>query len=247
MKKAIIICLLAVLSFQYAFGQTEGVITYNETIKMDIQFEGMDESMKDMLPESQTFINDLIFNKSESIYQLAKDGGADDLELTSDDGSFKIKFATSDVEEILYKNTAEKTKIHQKGLMGKPFLVSSELAKHKWKITNEKVKYLDYECQKATIEDGDDFIVAWFTSQIPVQIGPGKYHGLPGAILLLSVNEDKVAYKATSVNLETLEDGAIVKPKKGKKVSEEKYEEIRIQKEKEMMEMYGDGAVKIRN
>ena len=235
------------LLLQFASAQSEGKITYNETIKLDIQFEGMDEAMKAMLPESQSFKKELLFKGKESIFQMMKGEGPENLDMASDDGSFRIKMVSDDTEDILYLNSKEKKKVHQRGMMGKSFVVSDDMTKLKWKITAEKVKYLGYECQKAVIEEEDNFVIAWFSSQIPVQVGPDMYHGLPGAILMVSVNDGEREFKALDVNLEPLEKNAISLPKNGKKVNEAEYEKIRIEKEKETEEMYGGKGKRIRH
>ena len=243
MKNFIIFLALSLLVLPL-FAQTEGKISYKETIKLDIQFEGMDESMKSMIPESQSVDKELLFTKSESLYQNKKGEELEGLDLKSDDGSVHIKIVTDDTEEILYKSFAQKEKVHQRGMMGKSFLVKDELKKHKWKITDEKIKYLDYECQKAVIENEDDFIVAWFTSQIPLQIGPGSLHGLPGAVLMANYNDGEVEIKAQDVSFYNLEEDELQIPKNGKKVNEEEFAKIQEQKEKEMEEMYGSGSVR---
>ncbi|KIA90116.1 GLPGLI family protein [Kaistella jeonii] len=55
--------------------------------------------------------------------------------------------------------------------------------KFDWKITNEKAKIGTYNTQKATTEFGGRKWNAWFTSDIPFQDGPYKFHGLPGLIV----------------------------------------------------------------
>lgn len=239
--KYLIALLLNVFITSTFFAQVQGKIVFNETIKLDIQIEGMDEEMRKMLPESQSMKRELLFDGSESIFQNVKGEELEDVNLSSDDGSFQIKIQRDDTEDILFKNLKEKNQVHQKGLMGKAFVVTNDLPKHKWKLTNEKVKYLEYECQKAVIEDEDKFVVAWFTSQIPTQLGPASYHGLPGTILMLSINDGETEYKATIVDLSPLEKNAIQPPNEGKKVTEAEFEKIRIEKEKEMEEMYGGG------
>jgi len=52
-----------------------------------------------------------------------------------------------------------------------------------WKISNEKAKIGSYNTQKATTEFGGRTWNAWFTSDIPLQDGPYKFHGLPGLIV----------------------------------------------------------------
>jgi GLPGLI family protein len=104
--------------------------------------------------------------------------------------------------------------------------------------------YLGYECQKAFIENEDEFIVAWFTPQIPVQTGPAGLHGLPGLILMANYNDGEVEIKAQEIDLRPLAEGEIIIPDDGKKVTEEEFHSIREAKEKEMDEMYGGRNVK---
>ena len=219
--------------------QTEGKISYAQTVKLDIQIEGLDEAMLEMIPKSQTINKELLFKKDISVFQNQSGESAEDIDLSSDDGSFQIKIMTDDTEDILYKSMKDKSQIHQKGIMGKSFIVEEKLPKQKWKITTEKVKYLDYECQKAVIEEEGNFVVAWFTSQLPVQAGPGSFHGLPGAILMVSVNDGESEYKATKVDFTVLGDDAIKIPDEGKKVTQEEFEKIVKEKEAEMQEMHG--------
>ncbi|MDA9774440.1 GLPGLI family protein, partial [Saprospiraceae bacterium] len=86
--------------------------------------------------------------------------------------------------------------------------------------------------------------VAWFAPAIPCKIGPSHYGQLPGAILMLSVGEDKDVYKATEVILS--DEVTIKKPKKGKKVTEEEYEKIIEDKMKEMHQSMGKNTLIIR-
>lgn len=239
MKSKFILFIINVLIVQSLIGQQQGVITYNEVFKLDIQIEGISEEMLSMIPKTQSVKKELLFNKSESVFQNLKGEVTEDFDMSSDDGSFQIKIMMDDdVEDILYKNQKSKSIVHQKGIMGKPFVVEEDLEKIKWKITPEKVKYLDYECQKAVLENEDEFVVAWFTSQIPVQVGPSSYHGLPGAILMVSVDDGKVEFKATKVELKELEADAFSVPKKGKKVSADEFDKIQKEKEEELMKMH---------
>lgn len=215
--------------------QMEGKIHFTETFKLDIQIEGMNESMMDMIPNSQSIDKELLFTAETSLYQNKKGESIEDTELESDDGSFKIMIVHDDTEELLYCAHKAKQKIHQRGIMGKSFIVESPMVKNKWKITQEKIKYLGYECTKAVIETDEVFVVAWFTSELPLQIGPADYYGLPGAVLMVNVDDGDIEIKATKIDLEKLQEEIKI-PNDGKKVSEEKFEEIKIAKEKELTE-----------
>ncbi|MGO4708706.1 GLPGLI family protein [Chryseobacterium sp. 2TAF14] len=54
-----------------------------------------------------------------------------------------------------------------------------------WKISSEKQKIGEWNTQKAEAEFGGRKWAAWFTSDIPIQDGPYKFHGLPGLIVKL--------------------------------------------------------------
>ncbi|MFC0426406.1 GLPGLI family protein [Chryseobacterium scophthalmum] len=62
-----------------------------------------------------------------------------------------------------------------------------------WKLTNEKKKVKDLNMQKATTNWGGRNWTAWFTTDIPFQEGPYKFHGLPG--LITELYDDKNNYK----------------------------------------------------
>lgn len=62
-----------------------------------------------------------------------------------------------------------------------------------WKLTNEKKKIKDLNMQKATTNWGGRNWTAWFTTDIPFQEGPYKFHGLPG--LITELYDDKNNYK----------------------------------------------------
>ncbi|KUJ53268.1 GLPGLI family protein [Chryseobacterium sp. JAH] len=54
-----------------------------------------------------------------------------------------------------------------------------------WKITSEKLKIGEWSTQKAETDFGGRHWIAWFTTDIPIQDGPYKFHGLPGLIVKL--------------------------------------------------------------
>ena len=84
--------------------------------------------------------------------------------------------------------------------------------------------------QKATAEHDSTTIEAWFTPEIPVSAGPGLYGGLPGLILVVSVNDGHTVYSATEVSLTAVEDGVVKPPDDGQEVSREEYEKIVAEK-----------------
>ncbi len=58
----------------------------------------------------------------------------------------------------------------------------------KWEIFSETQKIGNYQVQKATTSMYGRKWTAWFTTEIPIQDGPYKFHGLPGLILKIYDN-----------------------------------------------------------
>ena len=61
----------------------------------------------------------------------------------------------------------------------------SDNRKLNWNILPEKQKIGEFNSQKATTEFAGRKWVAWFSTELPFQDGPYKFHGLPGLIVKL--------------------------------------------------------------
>ena len=244
--ESLLIACLSLFLMNVCFAQTSGTIIYQETMKLEIQLDdapsGVD--LAGMLPTSRSITKKLMFDSNESIYVDSGDA-PEDTEISSDDGSIQIKIMESDIESKLYTDHENNLCLDQQGFMGKAFIINKEVEKIKWKITPEKVKYLDYECMKATMtdEDGKE-VVAWFAPAIPVKAGPAGYGQLPGAILMLSKGNEALEIKATKIEMGDVEE--IKKPNDGKKVTEAEYDKIVEEKMKEMEKEYGGRSIMIR-
>ncbi len=84
-----------------------------------------------------------------------------------------------------------------------PILVKDEIPEIKWNILKETKVILGYNCTKAEgTFRGRDYTV-WFTTEIPMQAGPWKLRGLPGAILEANDKTMVENYYATYIYLNT--------------------------------------------
>ena len=68
----------------------------------------------------------------------------------------------------------------------------NEDLKFNWKIEPGKEKIGAYNTQKATTEYGGRKWTAWFSTDLPFQDGPYKFHGLPG--LIVKIEDDAKNY-----------------------------------------------------
>lgn len=133
-----------------------------------------------------------------------------------------------------YMDLKNKKLIEQKEFMSRVFLIESELEAEKWKMTGEQKKILDYACMEAVTEVEGQDVHAWFTPQIAVGAGPGRYSSLPGLVLAVEMNGGDRTLEAIQVELKPVEKNELKKPTKGKKVTREEYQAIVAEKMEEM-------------
>ena len=69
----------------------------------------------------------------------------------------------------------------------------SEDRKINWKISSEKEKIGEWNAQKAEADFAGRHWTAWFSSEIPIQDGPYKFHGLPG--LIVKIEDESGSHK----------------------------------------------------
>lgn len=134
-----------------------------------------------------------------------------------------------------YENYEDGTLIETREFLGRTFRVSEERKSLDWRMTTDQAMHLGYPVMKATAEHDSTTVEAWFSPQIPIQGGPASYGGLPGMILLLSLDDGRTQYQATEVALEALEAGRISAPDEGREVTREEFDGIVAEKMEEIM------------
>lgn len=245
MKKLILI--LAVLPLFFAKAQTQGKVTYAESRKISLNFDGPEhQQIKSMLPKSMDSENELLFTETESLYQpLQKEDSEEDLsELNLNEGGSNIQIKMATPENTVYRDIAKEEMVESRDFMGKKFLITGEEPK-KWKLTAEQSTVLNYTCVKAILQDTSENVVAWFTPQIPISTGPGEFSGLPGMVLKVEENEGQRVIEATDISFDPIDKSAVKKPTLGKKVTREKFVELVKQRMEEMNAQMGGGGVRV--
>ncbi|MEM7107640.1 MAG: GLPGLI family protein [Bacteroidota bacterium] len=221
--------------------QNSGSITYEEKIQLKIDFGDnvpMSEDLKSMIPSSKSTEKILLFNPKHSLYKNIdnKSGDENISQLTSESS---IEVVLKRPENVTYQDLAANKVVEKQEFMDRIFLISDESEKQAWKITGEQKEILGYVCQQATTVRDSSKIEAWFTPQIAVSSGPGKYGGLPGLILETNKNDGEAVVTAKHIDLQTDINDQIVPPTKGKKVNRKQFNKIREEKMKEMELQYG--------
>lgn len=208
---------------QFASAQS-GTVAYNETLKLEIHLEGMGTDVADRLPKERISAHLLYYTPEASLYENSKQ--ADDREVAEEmagGGTMMIKMQEPD--EKLYYDIKNQRVTEQRDFMSRLFLIDSPSDTIAWKLTGNRREILGYPCLEAILMNDTVKTIAWFTPSIPVSAGPAIFHGLPGLILEVNVNNGKRIITASSVAPGEVTE-RIVKPGKGKKVTREEFNRI---------------------
>ena len=245
----------------------KGIATYKSQRKMDIEMDStqmnsdMHQQMMAMLKKQFEKEYTLKFNAGESLYKevenLDKPSGMGS-------GGMQVIIAGNGDGDVLYKNSKENRYANQSDLFGKIFLIKDALNQPDWQMEKETKNIGEYTCFKATFkrmttmpttmtmrinsdeepeesepEETEQTVTAWYTLQIPVKHGPGNYSGLPG--LILEVNDGSESILCSKIVLNPTNGVNIEEPKKGKIVTQEKFDTIMEKKMREMNEQNKSG------
>jgi len=177
----------------------------------------------------------LSFNATESVMRAEAPGEeqAERSEMDTRMAGFAARMrmsstSRSDHETLLaaHANNADATFTESLDFMGRTFLIRGPSPTYEWVFVGEQSEFLGYMVQKAITRRDTTLIEAWFTPEIPVSAGPGQYGGLPGMILVVSVDGGSELYSATDIDLGPIEPEALAAPEEGDEVSREEYEQI---------------------
>ena len=261
MKKLFILLTLSFIVVLNAIAQVkEGIITFERKINMHKRIQ--DEQMKAMMPEFRVSKHLLLFSDSTSIYKAIPEDESPDPFEGGNGGGMRMAFKMPGDGGEIYKNYATGLLVEQTEIFSKTFIINDSIKKQAWKLTGETQKVLGHNCFKATTKQtmkvaGGMFrrrnnepdsaegkapelkdvvmeVTAWFAEDIISPVGPENNGGLPGAILMLDINNGETLFTATEIK-PTVNKKEIKQPTKGKKVTREEFRNT----VKEMMQNFG--------
>ena len=233
---SLLITTLVVFWAPLSYGQ-EGVVTYEEHIKLELDLPEEVIAMGVEIPDSRTSTKALYFNENESLLKSVEEDDASESHELPPASGVVVRVQRDVDDNQSYTNFETGETIEKRDFLGRTFLIKGEMESLPWKLTSERSEFLGYMCQKATAVQDSTTYEAWFTPEISIPAGPGQ-GGLPGLILVLTVDDGMRSYVAKEVALGPVEQGIISPPSKGKKVTREEYDEI---VEERMEEMGGSG------
>lgn len=208
-----------------------GSVLYNHSSNIDT--EGMPPHIAESMPKSADNSMQLLFNKTQSLYQ--KDPNFQEEVDPNDNRPRFFKRMREMAVNTYFKDLESNKLLQQTNFFGKEFLVDDVINNFKWKVNaGEQKNILGYTCMKAYYQDSTHNLVAFFTPQIPVSQGPDIYGGLPGLILEVQSANFHIMAKEVKPGEVTIKQ-----PTKGTKKSREEFEKIKAEKIKEQTEMRG--------
>lgn len=107
-----------------------------------------------------------------------------------------------------------------------------------WEIQEEFKNIGKLNSQKAIASFRGRNYTAWFTTEIPIEIGPWKFHGLPGLILEIVDSEKGVQFLFKSIKIPYDVGGKIVKPNDGELMSIDEFAEYEGNFSKELVNLF---------
>lgn len=138
--------------------------------------------------------------------------------------------AWSKNEYWVRRDFENRTVLESQELNRKTHIVEDDIYTFPWKIKTEIKEVAGYMCMSATYYDSvaNYEVKVWFTTEIPVAVGPEEFMGLPGAILEVNIDDGVYMVTATSVSLKDNQElPKLPKRIRGKRYTRKQYQEAR--------------------
>lgn len=251
MKKMLVIA-ACVLTLAAAAQTKEGRVVYERIMQMPTRtFGNLPPDVQAQMPKSRTVQYELLFNAERSLWQFLPNAANDDQNSFAG-GGVVIRMAGG-AGEATYVDYAKGTRIDQRELFERSFVVTDTVAKVQWKLSEETKPILNFTAHKATgtsvvmrprvtMENGEMKremvtdtvpVVAWYTTDVPVPAGPDFQGQLPGLILEVDINKGQNVTKAVEFSPKVAAN-KIKEPSDGKRMTAAEFTKER---EKMMEEM----------
>ena len=241
------------LLFPAVVAAQQGTITYTHSVKNDFEIPEAFARLREQLPAARTSTVILHFSPTESLMTRGpqEERTAGSVPMTDiaralgrdfrGDFNGRVFFGgrpggrgSEGVLRESYVSYDEGSVVEIRGFMGRAFRISGERLAYEWRLTSEQGQHLGHMVIKATTEHDGKAVEAWFTPEIPVGGGPASYGGLPGIILVLSLDDGSTQYFATEIDLDGLDAGLIRVPDDGDEVTRDEFDEIVAEKLEEL-------------
>lgn len=142
-----------------------------------------------------------------------------------------------------YHNLATSESRQDFTIYSKKYYSVDPLEKWDWKIIRESKKMMGYELRKATAENQEFTITAWYAPTLNISNGPAQFWGLPGLIFEVEqvAKEYPVQIKYSLQSIKTLNKAPkIIAPNKGEQIKISEVEGLYETANKQLEESYNN-------
>lgn len=236
--KKYILAILVCASWSFISNEvSEGVITYTTKVNMHKRIPAEQEEMKKMIPEFNTSQNLLVFNELSSLYK-AVPPDENPFEAQGGPGGGRMVMRMFNQNETYFDRDKEMV-ILVREFMGKKYLTKNDSKRLPWKLGSDTKEIQGLLCKNAFFTDENQReITAWYTEELRIPIGPDRFHGLPGLILEVNINEDEMVINVDKMDFRALKKNELKEPKSGQEITDEEYRAM-IQEQMEKMGAQG--------
>jgi GLPGLI family protein len=153
--------------------------------------------------------NGLLFinNDEKSFYYETQKNKIDDEQKTDEDGTINqtIFLGKNNNQKRFQIYETNKDTLYNVDYLDEEQIINFEVfPKMEWDIIPEIKKIDTYTCNKAEIVFRGRKYTAWFTTEVPIQLGPWKFNGLPGAIL--EVYDETKTFAWTAIKIKQMKN-----------------------------------------
>lgn len=157
-----------------------------ENIIIDYTFEDSD---------SHICNSSLYIVNNESIFKLhdERESGIDEKKSRED---YWVVVNNDKTSKLIY--STERKAITRIPLYKKEIIYSTDNSSMNYELTGNNKKIDIYNCQEAKLSLNGRKYIIWFTPEVPVNFGPYKINGLPGLVMevIEETNKVKIAFKS---------------------------------------------------
>ena len=104
--------------------------------------------------------------------------------------------------DVLLFNRPQNETVFTCRMGAEDYQVTEKAPSLNWALTDSTRRFGSYLCQQATTVFGGRLWYAWFTSEVPIPVGPWKLGGLPGLIVFAYDDSRQYEFEALSVSNE---------------------------------------------
>lgn len=206
---------------------TKGVITYN--VNMDLLRSEIERERASMNSQKYEYLSNTISASKDLEFSLTFDGeisvfkNIEGLNIGNTNHYRELALIMSQYKGEYFTNLNSRKQI----ILGLNNVnIESTIDQNDWLITQETKTIGKFKCFKAVLNvivpKGETEIIAWYTPDLPMQLGPRDWVGqLPG--LILELHDLAISYYATEINLKPKKNIEINWPDNAKTVTADEY------------------------